>query len=68
MDLDLDPSWVMWKYVFLEVVWVPAEAVATSEFAKLVPSSELLLVSWVYSDPEIFILSLWQQWWQGQAF
>ena len=54
MDLDLDPSWVMCKAVLLEVVWVPVEVISPSEFAKLVPPSELLLVCWGYSDPEKF--------------
>ena len=54
MDLDLDPSWVMWKAVVLEVVWVPAEVVVTSEVAKLIPPSELLLVCWGYYDPGNF--------------
>ena len=34
----------------MEVVWVPAEVVATSDVAKLVLPSELLLVCWGYSD------------------
>ena len=54
MDLDLDSSWVVWKAVVLEVVWVPSEVVAPSDVAKLVPPSELLLVCWGYSDPENF--------------
>ena len=33
MDLDLDPRWVMCKAVVLEVAWVPAELVSTSEVA-----------------------------------
>ena len=58
MDLDLDSSWVVWKAVVLEVVWVPAEVVAPSDFAKLVPTSEILLVCWDILKLNIFILSL----------
>ena len=54
MDLDMYPSWVMWKAVVLEVIWVPAEVIVPSEVAKLVPPSELLLVYWGYSYPKIF--------------
>ena len=52
----MGPSWVMQKDLFLEVVWVPDDLVAPSEVAKLVPPSEVLLVFWGYSDPEIFHL------------
>ena len=45
----------MQKYEVLEMVWVPADLVATLEVAKLVPPLELLLVSWGYYDPEYLI-------------
>ena len=54
MDLDLDPSWVMWKSVVLEVVCVLAEVVAPSKVTKPVPPLELLLVCWGYSEPGNF--------------
>ena len=54
MDLDLDPRWVMWKALVLEVMWVPSEVVAPSEVSKTCPPSELLLVCWGYSEPENF--------------
>ena len=54
MDLDLDPSWLIWKALVLEVVWVMAEVVALSEVAKPVPPSELVLVGWGYSIVQYF--------------
>ena len=54
MDLDMDPSWVMWEAAILEVVWVLAELVAPSEVAKPVPPLELALVCWGYSEVEHF--------------
>ena len=54
MDLDLDPSWLMWKAIDLEMVWLLAELVALLEFAKLVPPSELVLVCWGYYEVEVF--------------
>ena len=36
------------------MVWVTDEVVAPSDVEKLVPSLELLLVCWGYSDPGIF--------------
>ena len=54
MYLDLGPSWVMWKAVVLEVVWVPAYLVAPSDVEKLVLLSDMLPVCWGYSDPKNF--------------
>ena len=54
MDLDLYPSWVIWKAVVLEVVCMTAYVVSPSEVVKQVPPSELLLVCWRYSEPENF--------------
>ena len=54
MALDVGPSLVIWKDIFLKVVRVPADLVAPSEVTKMFPPSELLLVCWGYSDPESF--------------
>ena len=54
MYLDLDSSWVVWKAIVFEIVWVPDVVVAPSEVAKLIPPSKLLLLCWGYSDPENF--------------
>ena len=59
MDLDLDPSWVIWKAVFLEVVLVMTEVFAPSEVEKMVPPLGLVLVFWRYFEVEFFTLSLW---------
>ena len=44
MDLDLNPIWVMWKTVVLEVMCVLDKVVAPSEVSKKVPHLELVLV------------------------
>ena len=54
MDLYLDPSWVMWKDVVLEGIWVLAELSAPLEVVKPVPPSEMVLVCWGYSEVEYF--------------
>ena len=38
MDLDVDPSWVIWKAALLDLVWVLIDVFAPSEVEKLVPS------------------------------
>ena len=54
MDLDVCPSWVMWKDEVLEVFWVLTGVFAPSEVAKPAPPSELVLVFWVYFEVEDF--------------
>ena len=54
MDWNLDPSWVMWKAIVLEVVWVLNEVFVPSEVAKPGPPSELVLVCWGYLEVEDF--------------
>ena len=54
MDLDVDPSWVMWKAGFLEVVWVLTELFATLEVVKPVPPLEMVLVCWGCFELEDF--------------
>ena len=54
MDLDVDPSWYMWKDTLLEAVWMLADVFAPSEVAKPVPPSELVLVCWGYFEVEGF--------------
>ena len=39
MDVDLDPSWVMYNVVVLGVVCVLTELIANSEVVKSVPTS-----------------------------
>ena len=45
---------MMWKAIFLDVVWVPDEVVTPSGVAKPVPPLELVLVFWGYSEVENF--------------
>ena len=50
----MDPSWAVWKDAILEAVWVLTDAFVTSEVAKLVPPSELVLVCCGYFEVEYF--------------
>ena len=59
MGLYVDPSWVMCKDAFLEMVWLLTDEFSPSEVAKLVPPLELVLVCWGHLEVEDFNLSLW---------
>ena len=54
MDMDLDPSYLMWNSAVLEVVWLLVEVVTPSEVVNPVPPLELVLVCWGYSEVEDF--------------
>ena len=54
MDLNVYPSWVMWKATILDVVWVLTEVFVPSEVAKPVPTLDMVLVCWGYFEVEDF--------------
>ena len=54
MDLDVDLSWLVCGAYLSEVFFVLTDAFASSEVAKSVPTSELVLVCWGYFEVEGF--------------
>ena len=54
MNLDLDPSWLMWTAAILKVVRVLTDAFSPSEVAKTAPLSELVLMCWGHFEVENF--------------
>ena len=54
MDLNVIPSWGVFKADILEAVWVLNLVFPPSEVAKPVPPSELVLVGWGYSIVQYF--------------